>query len=131
MRKAFAALACLALCGTALATDIISTDGFSNCGSSDSSIQVHKVDISFDRSSNVITFDVSGTSSEEQDVTATLIVEAYGIKVYNQTFDPCAADTKVDQLCPGEYSQHCYSYLANVLSSAQRDFRCPRYTTNT
>lgn len=103
MRPAIAALASLALCGSALGADIISTDGFSNCGSSDSTIQVHNVDISFDRSTNTITFDVSGTSNVEQDVTASLIVEAYGIKVYNQTFDPCAADTKVDQLCPGVY----------------------------
>lgn len=102
MKGGIAALASLALYGSVLAADIISTNGFSNCQKGDSTIQVHNVDIAFDRSTNTITFDVSGTSQISQDVTASLIVEAYGIKVYNQTFDPCAEDTKVDQLCPGK-----------------------------
>lgn len=92
-------LASLTLLSGALAADILKTNGFSNC-ITNSQINVNNVDISFDRSSNQITFDVSGTSDETQDVTATLIVTAYGVQVYNNTFDPCAADTKVEQLCP-------------------------------
>ena len=101
MKTTIAALASLALFKGAFGADIISTNGFSSCSSGDSSIQVQNVDISFDRSTNKIKFNVAGTSDVEQDVTASLIVEAYGISVYDQTFDPCAEDTKVDQLCPG------------------------------
>ncbi|KAK5085342.1 hypothetical protein LTR05_004626 [Lithohypha guttulata] len=107
MRTGFTASVLLALLGRVLAADIISTSGFSSCGAGDSSIQVQNVDISFDRSTNKITFNVAGNSAVSQDVIASLVVEAYGTKVYNQTFDPCADDTKVDQLCPvpsGQFS---------------------------
>ena len=104
MRTAPTVLAALALLREAFAADIISTSGFSSCGNSDASIQVQNLDISFDRSTNKLTFNVAGHSDVEQDVTASLIVTAYGVSVYNQTFDPCAEDTKVDQLCPGESS---------------------------
>lgn len=102
MRTGIAALASLALCGTALAADTISVSGFSNCkDGGDSTITVQKLDISFDRATNTIVFDVLGTSKKSQDVTAKLDIEVYGYKVPTQSFDPCAADTKVDQLCPG------------------------------
>jgi len=97
-----ASLASWALFHVALGADVISTNGFSSCGSSDSTIQVQNLDIAFDRSTNKITFNVAGKSDIEQDVTASLIVQAYGMNVYNQTFDPCADGTKVDQLCPGK-----------------------------
>ena len=95
------ALASLALLPSALGTDILKTNGFSNCNNGTSTIKVNNVDISFDRSTNEIQFDVSGTSTQVQDVTAELIVTAYGIQVYQDTFDPCADSTKVEQLCPG------------------------------
>ena len=84
-----------------LGGNILKTDGFTNCNNGTSSIQVKNVDISFDKNTKEVTFDVSGTSAKEQEVTAELIVTAYGVNVYSQTFDPCASDTKVDQLCPG------------------------------
>jgi hypothetical protein len=101
-RTSVAALASLALLPSVLGSDILKTNGFSNCNNGSSTLQVNNVDISFDKSTNNIDFDVSGTSSKEQFVTAELVVTAYGVKVYNDTFDPCAADTKVDQLCPGK-----------------------------
>lgn len=112
MRTGFTASVLLALLGRVLAADIISTSGFSSCGAGDSSIQVQNVDISFDRSTNKITFNVAGNSAVSQDVIASLVVEAYGTKVYNQTFDPCADDTKVDQLCPGE--QHVFPIIETI-----------------
>jgi len=102
MRTAAAAFASLALWRVAVGADVISTSGFSSCSSGDSTITVQTLDISFDRSTNIITFDVAGNSAVEQDVKASLVVTAYGVNVYNKTFDPCAADTKVDQLCPGK-----------------------------
>lgn len=100
MRTALVATA-VALVGAAAGADILTTNGFSVCSTKDTTITVQNLDISFDRSTNKITFDVQGTSARSQEVTATLIVEAYGKSVYNSTFDPCAESTKVDQLCPG------------------------------
>lgn len=100
MRFALAATAAV-LAGTVIGADILTTNGFSICSTTDSEITVQNLDISFDRSTNKITFDVQGSSAKSQEVTATLIVEAYGKSVYNNTFDPCSEDTKVDQLCPG------------------------------
>lgn len=102
MRTVNAVFAFLALWRVAVGADVISTNGFSSCSSGGSTITVENLDISFDRTTNKITFDVAGKSDVEQDVTASLIVQAYGVNVYNQTFDPCAEDTKVDQLCPGK-----------------------------
>jgi ML-like domain len=99
-RTSLALLASTAVLPSVLATDILKTDGFTECGG-DTSIKVNNVEISFDRSNNSITFDVAGSSSKEQQVTAELIVTAYGIQVYQNSFDPCSKDTKVDQLCPG------------------------------
>ncbi|RMZ80937.1 hypothetical protein DV737_g2785, partial [Chaetothyriales sp. CBS 132003] len=87
------------LAAPAIAADILKTSGFTDCGG-DSTINVDQVDISFDRSNDTVTFDVSGTSTKEQNVTADLIVTAYGIEVYSKSFDPCDESTKVDQLCP-------------------------------
>ncbi|OCT48324.1 DUF907 domain-containing protein [Cladophialophora carrionii] len=99
-RTSVVALASLALLPSVLATDILKTNGFSNCNNGSSTVKVNNVDISFDKSTDTIDFDVSGTSTKEQFVTAELIVTAYGVNVYNNSFDPCANDTKVDQLCP-------------------------------
>lgn len=101
MKTVLAAVTSLALFGTVLGADVISTDGFTTCGGADSSIQVQTLNISFDKVTSKITFDVAGSSSKQQEVTASLLIGAYGYN-YNKTFDPCATDTKVDQLCPGE-----------------------------
>jgi hypothetical protein len=92
-------VAVLALLSGALGSDILSTNGFSDC-SNNSTITVNNLNLQFDRSTNLLTFDVSGTSSKSQAVTATLTVSAYGVQVYQKSFDPCDAATKVDQLCP-------------------------------
>lgn len=104
MRAVTASLAALALAGSSLATDIISTNGFTNCDKNgNSAVTVQNLDISFDRSSNDLNFNVAGTSAEEQNVTASLVVTAYGVNVYNNTFNPCDASTFVQQLCPGKF----------------------------
>lgn len=69
-----------------------------------STITVNRADVQFDRSSGTVDFDVSGSSSKEQKVTASLVVTAYGKEVYQKDFDPCDEDSKVDQLCPGRSS---------------------------
>src|ERR1700753_620552 len=84
-----------------LGGDILQTNGFSSCGSN-ANIQVHKMNITYNRATQMIAFDVSGTSNMVQNVTASLTVTAYGPQVYQNSFDPCSAATKVDQLCPGK-----------------------------
>jgi len=91
-----------ALPARVLGGDILKTSGFTTCLAS-STVTVDKLDVQYDRSVNTVTFDVSGSSSKEQNVTASLTVTAYGKQVYQKDFDPCAEDTKVQQLCPGKY----------------------------
>lgn len=82
-----------------LANDILETDGFQSC-LNDSAIQVQKMNIQFDRSTNTVHFDVAGSSASKQNVTANLVVSAYGKQVYQKSFDPCAQEIHVQDLCP-------------------------------
>lgn len=82
------------------AADVLKTNGFSPCVQN-AEIKVDKVDVTYDRTTQKVTFDAAGSSLKIQEVLATLKVTAYGNEVYNNEFDPCDKDTKVDQLCPG------------------------------
>ena len=90
-----------ALSRIALAGDILQTSGFTTCVDN-GKITVTALNIQFDRSTKQITFDVGGTSAEVQNVTASLVVTAYGNQVYQKNFNPCDDDTKVIELCPGK-----------------------------
>ncbi|KAK2762807.1 hypothetical protein FQN54_000982 [Arachnomyces sp. PD_36] len=81
------------------ANDVLKTNGFAPC-ITDADIKVDKVDVTYDRTTQKVTFDAAGSSLKIQKVMANLRVTAYGKEVYNNEFDPCAEDTKVDQLCP-------------------------------
>ncbi len=94
----------LVLLPAALAADVLKTEGFSTC-LEDAQIRVNRMDIAYDKASNQVTFDVSGTSEREQEVIATLVVSAYGRELYQREFDPCDEASKVDQLCPGKCSR--------------------------
>lgn len=52
----------------------------------------------YDRSTNLVTFDLAGSSQRQQEVTAILTVTAYGKEVYRNEFDPCQKN--LTQLCP-------------------------------
>lgn len=97
-------LAPLLLLGTlplgVLGGDILQTNGFSTC-QANSDIQVNKLNISFNRATKKIDFDVAGTSEKAQNVTASMTVTAYGKQVYQKDFNPCSSDNFVAQLCPG------------------------------
>ena len=77
----------LLLLPAALAVDVLKTTGFSTC-LDDAQIKVNTMDIQYERVSNQVTFDVSGTSEKQQEVVASLIVSAYGKEVYRKDFDP-------------------------------------------
>ncbi len=85
----------------ALAADTLSTSGFNLC-MQDSDINVQTLDVTYTKSTKLVVFDVAGTNSKEQNVTATLTVTAYGSQVYSKTFDPCGTEIHVDKLCPGK-----------------------------
>lgn len=89
-----------ALTTTISANDVLTTTGFTSC-MENSDITVTTLNIRYDRTTQQITFDVAGTSSKVENVTAALYVTAYGKQVYHKTFNPCDESSKVDQLCPG------------------------------
>jgi hypothetical protein len=83
----------------AQATDVLETNGFSSCLAT-TDIKVDRMNVKYDRSLNVITFDVAGSSTREQKVKAVLTVTAYGKQVYEKVIDPCVQG--IAQLCPRE-----------------------------
>lgn len=89
-----------ALPAAVLAGDTISTNGFSTC-MNNASIQVTKMDVTYNRKTNKVDFNVAGESTEQQNVTASIEVSAYGKVVYSKSFDPCDSDNYVEKLCPG------------------------------
>lgn len=92
-------LALSALPASVLAADVLSTDGYSLCSTSDS-VSVQALDVSYDKNTREITFDVAGTSTKEQKVLLNLVVTAYGRQVYEKDWDPCGSEQHVEQLCP-------------------------------
>ncbi|KAI1832759.1 hypothetical protein DTO006G1_9538 [Penicillium roqueforti] len=93
------ALLGLAMVPQALASDVLSTDGFDLC-MTDSAINVQKMDVTYTRSTGVVVFDLAGTNAMEQNVSATITVTAYGSQLYSKEFDPCGDDIHVAELCP-------------------------------
>lgn len=78
---------------------ILTTTGFVDCGSLPS-ITISELSMTYDNNAQTITFDIEGTSTNSQNVTATLDVTAYGISAFTNTFNPCDPKTLVEQLCP-------------------------------
>lgn len=90
---------------TVSAKDTLSISSFQDC-QSDADINVKKMNIDYNNSDKTIIFDVAGTSTKSQNVTAKLKVEAYGKDVYTKDFNPCDASTFVAGLCPGKRIVH-------------------------
>ncbi|RWA10542.1 hypothetical protein EKO27_g4571 [Xylaria grammica] len=82
-----------------LGDDVLVTSGFNNCNNN-SDITVDNVDIKYNNADKTVTFNVAGTSSKEQNVTAWLTVTAFGQDLYHNEFNPCSPATFVQQLCP-------------------------------
>lgn len=84
-----------------LGGDVLSTNGFSTC-ITDPSIKLQTLNASYNRNTRKITFDVAGSSAEEQKVILNLVVSAYGKDVYTKEINPCeeAADYNIENMCP-------------------------------
>ncbi|KAK0657188.1 hypothetical protein B0T16DRAFT_425505 [Cercophora newfieldiana] len=80
--------------------DILQTTGFSSCNNRTASVSVQRVNISYNNNNKTVSFDVAGSSTQVQNVTAILNVTAYGQQIYSNAFDPCSPGTFVKQLCP-------------------------------
>jgi hypothetical protein len=76
---------------------VLKTSGYSTCLNSDELV-VNQMDVEYDRTTKQVSFDIGGTSKEEQNVTMVLTVTAYGKQVYSKTYDPCTQGITV--LCP-------------------------------
>lgn len=81
-----------------LGADVLTTNSFSTC-LENSEIRVDKLDVSYNKNTRKITFDVAGESTTAQNVTAKLVVSAYGKQFYEKTFSPC--DQGMKEMCPG------------------------------
>ncbi|KAF2088639.1 TRP-domain-containing protein [Saccharata proteae CBS 121410] len=88
-----------ALPAAVYAGDVLKTDGFTTC-MDNATIQITKMDVTYDRTTNVVVFDIAGSSTKEQKVMASLEVTAYGRSVYSKTFNPCDSANYVEKLCP-------------------------------
>ena len=101
LRRRWGTALLLALPVGVISTDVLRTNGYTTC-LPQADIKVENVNIAYNRLDRTVTFDVAGSSSKKQNVTASLTVMAYGKQVYQKSFDPCDPNTKVDQLCPGQ-----------------------------
>ncbi|KAF1356436.1 hypothetical protein BDV97DRAFT_287282 [Delphinella strobiligena] len=82
------------LCG-----DVLSTDGFTLCYD-DPTIQITAMSVTFDRTTSLVTYNIQGSSSQAQNVTAKVTVTAYGSDLYSKEFNPCDSGNYVEALCP-------------------------------
>ncbi|KAF8422707.1 hypothetical protein EV426DRAFT_702522 [Tirmania nivea] len=80
-----------------LGGDILETNGFAAC-LENNTINISRLKLLYDRSTNNVTFDLAGTSSKEQNVTAVLTVTAYGKQLDGRSINPCEEGIKM--LCP-------------------------------
>lgn len=81
-----------------LSSDVLTTSGFSSC-MNNPTVQVQKMNVTYDKDTRQLLFDVAGLSSVVQNVSANLVVSAYGQQIYTKSFNPC--DTGMPEMCPG------------------------------
>lgn len=81
-----------------LGADVLTTNSFSTC-LDNSDIQVDALDVTYDRTTRKVKFNIAGESKTAQNVTAKLVVSAYGKQFYEKTFSPCEQGMK--EMCPG------------------------------
>ena len=97
-----------ALPAVVLGGDILSTDGFSTCVNNPS-VKVTNLDVTYNKNTRQLDFNVAGLSQGVQKVKANLIVSAYGEQIYQKDFNPC--DPELPEMCPckqasmGKYKQ--------------------------
>ncbi|EGO53746.1 hypothetical protein NEUTE1DRAFT_93326 [Neurospora tetrasperma FGSC 2508] len=99
--------------------DILKTVGFNVC-EQDAQVSVQRADVTYNNADRTVVFNVAGTSNQVQNVTAHLSVTAYGMNIYDNTFNPCDEGTFVKQLCPvpaGSFSAKGSQVLTSEVAS--------------
>ncbi|OQO11638.1 hypothetical protein B0A48_03365 [Cryoendolithus antarcticus] len=89
---------------TVFAANTLTSNGYSEC-LNNATIKATALDVTYDRDTRVVKFNVAGTSTIEQNVTANLVVTAYGRQVYQKSFSPC--EQNMTEMCPvpaGDFS---------------------------
>ena len=81
-----------------LSGNVLSTTGFSQC-LNNPTIEVTNLNVTYNKDTRNLAFDVAGVSQEVQKVRGTLVVSAYGKTVYTKSFDPCGEN--MPEMCPG------------------------------
>lgn len=94
-------VAATALVSGVMAENVLKTSGFLDCGT-EPDISVQKLDLTYNHDTKLITFDLAGENESKtpRNVSASLRVVAYGQDIYDDTFNPCAKDNLIKQLCP-------------------------------
>ncbi|KAH6608608.1 transient receptor potential ion channel [Trichoderma cornu-damae] len=93
------ALCMAAMLMTGVMGDILRTTGFTDCGSLPS-ITIQQLSITYDNDAGTITFNIEGTRTDSQNITASLDVTAYGVNAFSTHFNPCDPKTMVAEMCP-------------------------------
>ena len=88
---------------TVLGADVLSTNSFSTC-LDNSDIRVDALDVTYDRNTRKVNFNLAGESKTAQNVTAKLVVSAYGKQFYEKSFSPC--EQGMEQMCPGMHEDY-------------------------
>jgi Transient receptor potential (TRP) ion channel/ML-like domain len=84
----------------AAAQGVLQTNSLNACpGSTNSGFTATLFDVVYTSNNNTITFNINAISSISQKVKAQIEVIAYGLVLFNQTFDPCT-DSQLASLCP-------------------------------
>ncbi len=125
-----AAICAAALASRALGDQILVTTGFTTCDSDDS-VEVQRVEITYNNDAKTITFDVAGMSKSVQNITAALTIRAYGQDVYTKSFNPCDSDSYMADLCPGKLGLRGASVVSRLLTIFDSQvwvFCCNRYS---
>lgn len=65
-------------------------------------MKVTNLDVTYDKTTRKLLFDVAGESDVEQKVRGKLIVSAYGQEIYTKTFNPCDSTNPMPGMCPGK-----------------------------
>ena len=84
-----------------LGGNVLSTTGFSSC-QNNPTVKVKNLNVSYNKDTRQLQFDVAGESTEVQKVEGELVVSAYGKQLYTKSFNPCT-DTSIKEMCPCKY----------------------------
>ena len=111
-----------------LGADQLSTTGFSQCVNNPS-VKVTNLQVTYNKNTRQLDFNVAGTSKVVQKVKASLVVSAYGKTVYTKDFNPCTTGMK--QMCPSKFSRRRIKLQRLIECSTRGHFLLTRCTNDT